>query len=103
MRAAAGGSGRAALAAGVADAGFASLASFAVGVYAIRALEPGALGAYALVFAAFTLLAVVPAQLLFVPAETAAAYAAPGARAGLAAHSLRAGLPAAVLAAAALP
>ena len=96
-------SGRAAVAAGVADAGLASLATFAVGVYAIRALEPRALGAYALVFTAFTLLAVVPTQLLYVPAETAAASLPRGGRAALLPRTLRAGLPAAALAALALP
>jgi O-antigen/teichoic acid export membrane protein len=95
--------GRAAVAAGVADAGLASLATFAVGVYAIRALEPRALGAYALVFTAFTLLAVVPTQLLYVPAETAAASLPRGARSAVLPRSLRAGLPAAALAALALP
>lgn len=103
MNGAAGASGRAALAAGVADAGLGSLATFAVGLYAIHALDAGTLGAYALVFTAFNLLAVVPAQLLFVPAETAAAGLPRAQRGGLAAHSLRAGLPAAVLAALALP
>lgn len=95
--------GRAAVAAGVADAGLASLATFAAGLFAVRALEPRALGAYALVFTAFNLLAVVPAQLLFVPAETAAAGFPSAEWGGLAAHSLRAGLPAAALAAVALP
>lgn len=103
MKGGAGKAGRAAVAAGVADAGLASLATFLVGLYAVRALDAAALGAYALVFTAFNLLAVVPAQLLFVPAETAAAGVSRAARGGLAAHSLRAGLPAAALAALALP
>ncbi|HEU0299534.1 MAG TPA: hypothetical protein VFR37_08775 [Longimicrobium sp.] len=102
-RAAVGRGGRAAVAAGVADAGLASLATFAVGLFAIRALEPRTLGAYALAFTAFNLLAVVPAQLLFVPAETVATGFPRARRAGLAAHSLRAGVPAAALAALVLP
>ncbi len=92
-----------AVAAGVMDAGLASLATFATGLFAIRYLEPRALGAYALIFAAFNLLAVVPAQLLFVPAEVAAVGFPRGERIALLPHSLRAGLPAAALAAAALP
>lgn len=96
------GSGSGPVAAGVADAGLASLASFAVGLYAIRALEPGALAGYALVFTAFNLLALIPAQLVYVPAETAAAGAAE-AHSAAGARSLLLGLPAAALAALLLP
>jgi hypothetical protein len=103
MMTAGAGHARGAVAAGVADAGLASLATFAAGLFAVRVLEPRTLGAYALAFTAFNLLAVVPAQLLFVPAETAAAGFPRQARAGLAAHSLRAGLPTAALAALVLP
>ncbi|HST59299.1 MAG TPA: hypothetical protein VLK84_11430 [Longimicrobium sp.] len=89
--------------AGVADAGFTSLASFAAGLFAIRALDAPALGGYALVFTAFNLLIVLPNQLLFVPAEAAAASFPPGERAGVVPHTLRAGIPAALVGAALLP
>lgn len=95
--------GRAVLAAGVADAGLTSLANFVAGLYAVRTLEPAALGAYALVFAAFNLLSVVPAQLLFIPAETVAATFPPAERAGLATRWLLGGLAIGTLAAAVLP
>lgn len=61
-----------AVSAGVVDAGLASLATFMVGLVAVRLLAPAVLGAYALVFAAFNLLAVVPRDLLFTPFEVAA-------------------------------
>lgn len=57
--------------AGLLDAGFASLATFIVGVYAVRALEPSVLGGYALVYQAIFLFGIVPANLVFVPAEVA--------------------------------
>lgn len=55
--------------AGLMDSGFASLASFATGIAAVGMLAPDLLGAYALAFAALNLVAVVPAQLVLVPAE----------------------------------
>lgn len=89
--------------AGVADAGFTSLSNFAAGLFAIRILEPSALGAYALVFTAFSLLTVVPAQLIFIPAEAAAASFSRDERAGVVPHTLRTGLLAALAAAVLLP
>lgn len=59
------------LSAGLVDAGSASLATFAVSLYAARVLEPATLGAYGLFFPAFVLVGVVPTQLLFLPAEIA--------------------------------
>lgn len=59
------------LSAGLVDAGSASLATFAVSLYAARALDPATLGAYGLFFAGFVLVGVVPTQLLFLPAEIA--------------------------------
>ena len=60
------------LSAGVVDTGFASLATFLVGLFAIRHLSPAALGAYALAFTAVSLAGIIPAQLLFAPLEVAA-------------------------------
>jgi O-antigen/teichoic acid export membrane protein len=60
------------LSAGVVDTGLASLATFLVGLFAIRHLSPAALGAYALAFTAVSLAGIIPAQLLFAPLEVAA-------------------------------
>lgn len=89
--------------AGVADSGFTSLANFAAGLFAIRALDAPALGGYALVFTAFSLLSVLPTQLLFVPAEAAAASFPRDERAGVVPRTLRAGLLPALLGAILLP
>ncbi len=58
-----------AISAGLLDSGFASLATFGVGLYAAHALEAEVLGLYALTFAAFTMASMVSHQGLFVPAE----------------------------------
>lgn len=63
---------RTAIPAGLIDAGFSSLATFVVSVYAARSLPASELGAYALFFSAFVLAAVIPTQLLLIPAEIAA-------------------------------
>lgn len=55
--------------AGLLDAGSASVATFAIGLYAARFFSPELLGAYALFFTAFLLAAVVPTQLLLIPSE----------------------------------
>ena len=60
---------RHAVLAGVLDAGLSSLASFAVGLYAARALDAVQLGGYALASAAWGLAITVPAQLAFTPLE----------------------------------
>ncbi|MDH3222856.1 MAG: hypothetical protein OEO23_04000 [Gemmatimonadota bacterium] len=60
------------LSAGLVDAGFASLATFGIGVYAARTLEVGALGVFALHFAAFTLVSAISHQGVFIPLEAAA-------------------------------
>jgi hypothetical protein len=85
--------------AGVLDAGLASLATFGVGIFAVRYFEPGMLGSYALVFSAFLLTSMVSRELVYVPAEVAAvAYPRPS-RLGLLPSTLRLGLvPAAVAA-----
>ncbi|MEZ5233918.1 MAG: hypothetical protein R2749_14610 [Acidimicrobiales bacterium] len=54
---------------GFVDVAGSSLASFSLGIYATRALDAELLGVYALFFTGFLLGAVVPAQLLCVPAE----------------------------------
>jgi O-antigen/teichoic acid export membrane protein len=58
--------------AGVVDAGLSSIATFIVGLYATRTLDPAALGGYALGFSVFIVSAYVPAQLVFTPTEIAA-------------------------------
>lgn len=68
------------LSAGLVDSGFASLGTFAVGVYAARFLEPATLGLFALHFAAFTLVATVSHQGIYIPLEASAAGASQGLR-----------------------
>ncbi len=55
---------------GLADAALASLATFAVGIVAVRTLSPANLGAYAIFLSAFLLAAALGTQLLLIPAET---------------------------------
>ena len=54
---------------GVVDAGFASLATFVIGLAATRTLTPDDLGVYAIFFTAFLTGTVIPAQLVYTPAE----------------------------------
>jgi O-antigen/teichoic acid export membrane protein len=86
--------------AGLLDAGLASLATLAMGLYAVRTLHGPELGAYALFFAAFTLACVVPAQLILIPAQNAAIREVPQrARLGLLDQTWRLGSPVAIPAA----
>ncbi|MBW3660100.1 MAG: hypothetical protein KY397_00510 [Gemmatimonadetes bacterium] len=55
--------------AGLLDSGSASLATFAVGIYAVRVLDPTLLGGYALAYQATFLVGLVPSNLVFVPVE----------------------------------
>lgn len=87
--------------AGLADAGFASLATFVAGLVAVRYLTPGTLGAYALFHRAFLLAAVVPAQLVLQPATIEALSNPRPDRVGVLSQSLRLAALPAVLAAAA--
>lgn len=68
------------LSAGLLDAGLASLATFAVGVYAARSLNPVDLGVFALHFAAFTLVCTSSHQGIFIPMEAAASASKSGLR-----------------------
>ena len=54
---------------GVVDAAFASLATFTAALFAVRSLDIETLGLYAFFYAAYRVAAVIPRQLLFVPAE----------------------------------
>jgi len=60
------------LPAGIFDAGFASLATFAVGLSAVNLLGASDLGVYAVFFTAFMLGTVLPRNLIFTPAEVRA-------------------------------
>lgn len=77
--------------AGVLDSGLASLATFLVGIAAVRTLQPDVLGAYALFFQAFILASIVPQRLVFQPAEVHALPFPGAARLGVLNPSLRAG------------
>jgi hypothetical protein len=77
--------------AGVLDSGMAALATFVMGLYAVRVLDATSLGAYALVFSAFATLMEVPARLILLPAEIDAAKRPREERLGVLASSLRQG------------
>ena len=79
------------ISAGVIDAGFASLATFGIGIFSIRYFDPALLGSYALVFAAFNLAVIISRELLFVPGEIAAVSLAPSLRLGFLPTTLRLG------------
>ena len=63
---------RSKLPAGIVDAGFASLATFAAGLVAVTLLNDVDRGIYAVFFVAFTLGAIIAYQLVYVPAEIVA-------------------------------
>ncbi|MFN2384612.1 MAG: hypothetical protein ABR559_10215 [Gemmatimonadota bacterium] len=85
--------------AGLSDAALASLATFAVGIFAVRTLDPALLGGYALCYQAIFLVGIIPANLLFTPAEVAVVAFPRGERLGHLGQSLRLGaLPAAAAA-----
>jgi O-antigen/teichoic acid export membrane protein len=90
---------RYAVPAGLLDAGLASLATLGVGIYAARSLSATELGTYALFFSAFTVAAVLPTQLILVPAEVATLLAARDERFGVLRQGWRLGLPVALAAA----
>ena len=81
------------ISAGLVDAGLASLATFACGLFAGRNLGPEELGAYAVVFSGFVVAAIIPAQLLFTPSEIEAIRQSRGSRLFLLRDSLRLGIP----------
>jgi len=83
---------RSRLAAGVLDAGLSSVATFATGIYASRFLDPHELGGYALIFSATVVSAILPTQLIFVPAETAAVAQPMGIRRRLLLHTSAQGI-----------
>lgn len=68
-----------------------SLATFVIGLFAARELSVELLGAYALVFSAFQLAAVVPCQLVFTPLEVATIGEPPEHRLRLLRHTLALG------------
>lgn len=54
---------------GVVDSGFGSLATFLIGLYAVRVLDPFALGIYALFFRALFMVAQIPTHLVLLPSR----------------------------------
>jgi O-antigen/teichoic acid export membrane protein len=85
------------LPAGLVDASFASLATFAVGLAAVNLLDDAERGVYAVFFTAFTLGTVVPRNLIFTPAEVEVVALPPDRRVAWLRHTLRLGsLPALV-------
>ena len=82
---------------GVIDSGLSSLATFSVGLFATRELEPAALGGYALVFTAFGLASIIPDQLVFSTLEVDAVRHPLQSRLALLRRSLRIGMVAAIV------
>lgn len=75
------------------DAGFASLATFTAGIFAVRELSTVSLAGYALLFSAFTVMNQIPAELVFNPSQILAVDLPANQRLGMLAHSaLRGGL-----------
>jgi O-antigen/teichoic acid export membrane protein len=87
---------------GVLDYGLSSLATFLIGLYAARTLDPAGLGVYALCFRAVFLGGIVPAQGLFLPAENLVTNLPMPQRLSLMRHTLRLGAPTAVASALAI-
>jgi O-antigen/teichoic acid export membrane protein len=76
---------------GVVDYGLSSLATFLVGIYAARTLDPVGLGVYALCFRAVFLGGIVPSHWVFLPAENLVVSLPLGQRLSLMRHTLRRG------------
>jgi O-antigen/teichoic acid export membrane protein len=70
------------------DAGFASLSTFAAGIYAVRVLDIDSLGAYALLFGAFQMANQISTELVFLPSQILAVDLAPARRLGIVRHSV---------------
>ena len=85
--------------AGLCDTALSSLATFVAGLFAARVLNPGELGSYALVFSAFVVASMIPAQAVFVPAEVAALEVSRRERLASLRQTVRLGVPVALLAA----
>jgi O-antigen/teichoic acid export membrane protein len=84
------------LVAGLFDSGLSSLATFSIGICAIRLLDPAALGSYALCYRAVFLVAFIPGELIFAPAEVRIVGLDPNQRLGMLTRSILLGLPAAL-------
>jgi len=87
---------------GVLDYGLSSLATFLIGLYAARTLDPAGLGVYALCFRAVFLGGIVPSQGIFLPAENLVTALPLEQRLGLMRHTLRLGAMTAALSALAM-
>jgi O-antigen/teichoic acid export membrane protein len=76
---------------GIVDAGFASLATFAMGLTATRVFSASELGVYAIFFTAFLTAAVIPTHLVYTPAEVVCVAHPIGQRTRVLRRSLRSG------------
>jgi O-antigen/teichoic acid export membrane protein len=85
------------------DAGFASLATFTAGIFAVRELSTVGLGGYALLFSAFTVMSQIPAELVFNPSQILAVDLPVNQRLGMLAHSVPRGAVLAFLSSFAVP
>ncbi len=78
---------------GLIDAGASSLATFIIGVAAIRLMPPSAVGAYALIFSAWVFISKLPLRLVLVPAEARLVKASNRERIAAFRHNARLSLP----------
>lgn len=88
---------------GQVDAGLASLATFAAGLFSVRELEPVHLAAYALLFSAFQVANQVSTELVFIPSQVLAVDQSSDVRLGMVRHSVPRGSTLAAIAAVLLP
>lgn len=87
------------LPAGILDSGFASVATFAIGVFAVRYLDAAALGIYSLFFSAFMMASIVPSSLIFTSARVRLLALPAPQRLRAYPQTLRVGLPTSIVAA----
>lgn len=85
------------LPAGIVDASFASLATFAAGLAAVRWLQPAELGTYSVIFSAFLVGSLLPTELIYTPVQVSMIKLAVRERLGGIVHSLGKGVPPAML------
>lgn len=83
---------RSRLVAGIVDAGFASLATFAVGLAAVTRFDDVSRGVYAVFFTTFVMGSLLSAELIFTPSEVHAVSYPVSERLSLLRHSLRLGI-----------
>ena len=85
------------LPAGIVDAALSSLGTFAAGLAAVRLLNPAELGIYSVIFSAFLVASLLPAEITYTPIQVSMIRLGAQERLGGIVHSLGKGLPPALL------